>query len=240
MSISFFLNIAGALIGSVGAFLYALRIMMRQEQANTATWIIIVLQDFAGLYLVYSAGNTRPYIQIGWCISGSLILLASLRSMSNRWLLGWTEIWSIMICFAAIIIWLISKSATISLAFYGLSIIVSLIPQAKDYFKDPSSARKSAWIWWVSTVAISLPVTAIIIDGKISVEYILIYSIIFITNIVMIFLCQRKICKNPLQWCDGFSLCIFSFIFIVEMAGIEPTYPYWDYIKSSYVVNLFF
>ena len=57
-------------------------------------------------------------------------------------------------------------------------------------------------------------------------------------------LCSKQEVKNlqvannkPLMHASAVSFCIF---FSVEMAGIEPTYPYWDYIKSSYVVNLFF
>ena len=189
-NISLFLNVAGAGIGSVAACLYGVRIWMGKEQANLATWFIIFVLDFVGLYLAYATGNTEPYIQIGWCVAATIILFATFVRKSE-WVWSKTETRVLLICLASVAIWLSSKAVTVSLLGYVTAAVISAIPQAKDYLKNPEVARKSAWVWQVSIVAILFSIAAKLVNGKFGAKHILVYVALLGLNAVMTYLCLR-------------------------------------------------
>ena len=195
IDISLVLNVAGAVIGSAAACLYGVRIWMGKEKANLATWFIIFILDFVGLYLAYVTGNTEPYIQIGWCVAAIIILLATFVR-KGEWVWSKTETGILLICLASVAIWLSSKAVTVSLLGYVTAAVISVIPQAKDYLKNPEVARKSAWLWQVSIVAILFSIAAKLVNGKTGVEDLLVYVSLLVLNAVMTYLCLRTTNKQ--------------------------------------------
>lgn len=191
MSLSLILNIVGAIIGSSAACLYAFRIWQKKEKANLATWFIIFLLDFIGLYLAYATGNTEPYIQIGWCVAATLILIAT-WVRKGEWAWTKTETLVLVTCVASIIVWITSKAVIISLLGYIIAAILSAWPQAKDYMKNPKVARASAWVWQVSVIAILFSLAAKFVNSEYGVEHTLVYYALLGLNVAMATLCTRK------------------------------------------------
>ncbi|MEN9337791.1 MAG: hypothetical protein RIQ41_105 [Candidatus Parcubacteria bacterium] len=190
INLSVFLNVVGAVIGSAAACLYGVRIWMGKEQANLATWFIIFILDFVGLYLAYATGNTEPYIQIGWCVAATIILLATFVR-KGQWVWSKTETGVLLICLTSVAIWLSSKAMTVSLLGYVTADVISAIPQAKDYVKNPEAARKSAWVWQVSIVAILFSIAAKLVNGEFGAEHTLVYVALLGLNAAMTYLCLR-------------------------------------------------
>ncbi len=192
MSVSLILNIVGAIIGSSAACLYAFRIWQKKEKANLATWFIIFLLDFVGLYLAYATGNTEPYIQIGWCVAATLILVAT-WTRKGEWVWTKTESLVLVTCVASILVWVTSKAVTISLLSYIIAAILSAWPQAKDYMKNPRAARASAWMWQVSIIAILFSLVAKFVNNEYGVEHTFVYYALLGLNVAMAMLCSRKV-----------------------------------------------
>ncbi len=189
-NLALYLNIIGALIGCLSAMLFAFRIWQKKEHANLATWAIVWLLDFAGLYLAYATGNNEPYVQIGWCFAASLILLATwLRK--GLWVWSRTDSYVLILCTVSLAIWLLSGSVAWSLAGYIAAALLSALPQAKDYLEYPARARASAWVWLVSIAAMLFTLGSKIISGELGIEHTLVYSALLFLNIVMSFLCLR-------------------------------------------------
>ncbi len=140
------LNVFGAVLGSLAACLYAMRVWLKKERANLATWTIVLVLDFAGLYLAYATGNDEPYIQLGWCVAAILIVLAAWLRKGD-WLWTRTETIVLVICAVSVGVWLTSEAVALSLIGYLLAVFLSAVPQARDYLRHPDVARKSAWVW---------------------------------------------------------------------------------------------
>ncbi len=189
-SLSIALNLAGAVIGSAAACLYGVRIWMGKEQANLATWFIIFILDFVGLYLAYATKKTDPYIEIGWCVAVTIILLATFVR-KGEWVWSKTETGVLLTCLASVAIWLSSKVVIVALLGYVTAAVISVIPQARDYLKNPKVARKSAWIWQVSAVAILFSIVAKLVKGEFGAKDILVYVALLGLNAVMTYLCLR-------------------------------------------------
>ncbi len=185
------LNIFGAVLGSLAACLYALRVWQQKERANLATWSIILFLDLVGLYLTYVTGNHEPYIQMGWCIAALFIVIAAWVRKGD-WLWTRTETVVLAICVASVFIWLTSEAVLISLLGYLTAAYLSVWPQAKDYLRHPEVARKSAWVWQVSIIAILFPLMAKLVERKYGIEHTLIYYALIGLNVIMAMLCMRR------------------------------------------------
>ncbi|QQS21126.1 MAG: hypothetical protein IPL87_01175 [Candidatus Moraniibacteriota bacterium] len=185
------MNIFGAVLGSLAACLYALRVWQKKERANLATWSIVLVLDVAGLYLAYATGNKEPYIQAGWCIAVLLIFIATWKRKGD-WQWTKTESTVLAICVLSVVVWLTSQAVLISLLGYLTAAFLSAWPQAKDYLRHPEVARKSAWVWQVSIVAILFPLIAKLVEGKYDVEHTLIYCALIGLNVIMAALCMRR------------------------------------------------
>ncbi len=190
--LAFALNIFGAVLGSLAACLYAVRIWQKKERANLATWFIVLILDFVGLYLAYATGNSEPYIQAGWCIAALLIVIAALVRRGD-WLWTRTETNVLAICAVSVSVWLTSEAVLISLIGYLVAAFLSTWPQAKDYLRHPEVARKSAWLWQVSIIAILFPLVAKLVEQKYGVEHTLIYYALIGLNVGMAILCMRRV-----------------------------------------------
>ncbi len=192
MTLAFLLNIVGTMLGSLAASLYGIRVWMGKEEANLATWLIVLLLDLVGVYLAFVTGNDEPYIQIGWCFAAALIATAAwLRKGSWQW--TGTETMVLVLCVASMAIWTISESAYFSLAGYLTAAYLSAFPQGRDYLRDPKAARKSAWVWQVSIVAILFPLSAKFVEQKYGMGHTLIYYALIVLNMIMAGLCMRRV-----------------------------------------------
>lgn len=189
--LAFALNVFGAVLGSLAAGLYGIRVWAGKERANLATWSIVLILDVVGLYLAYATGNDEPYIQLGWCIAATLIVIAAwLRKGDWVWTTNETVV--LVICTASVFVWLTSEAALISLLGYLAATYLSVLPQAKDYIRHPEVARKSAWVWQVSIVAIMFPLVAKLVESKYGIGDTLIYYALIGLNVIMSALCMRR------------------------------------------------
>lgn len=188
----FALNIFGAVLGSLAAGLYGVRIWMGKEEANLATWSIVLTLDIVGLYLAYATGNDEPYIQMGWC-AAALIIVIGAWARKGDWV--WTKIDTAVlgICTLSVAVWLTSNAALVSLSGYLVAVYLSAVPQARDYLRDPITARKSAWVWQVSIVAIMFPLAAKLVEQKYGIEHTMIYYAFIVLNMIMAALCMRPV-----------------------------------------------
>lgn len=189
--LAFWLNLTGAVLGSLAACLYALRVWQKKERANLATWSIIFVLDVAGLYLTYVTGNHEPYIQIGWCIAALLIVIATWVRKGN-WLWTRAETIVLALCTASVSVWLMSEAVLVSLIGYLTAVYLSAWPQAKDYLGHPEMARRSAWVWQVSIIAILFPLAAKFVEQKYGVGHTFIYYALIVLNLIMAALCMRR------------------------------------------------
>ena len=190
--ISLGLNIFGAVLGSFAAALYGIRVWMGKEKANLATWSIVLILDVVGVYLTYATGNREPYIQLGWCFAAALIVTAAWIRKGD-WAWTKTDTAVLVICAASVAIWLSSEAVLISLLGYLAAAYLSVWPQAKDYLRNPSIAKKSAWVWQVSIIAILFPLASKLIEQKHGVEHTLIYYALIGLNVMMSSLCMRRV-----------------------------------------------
>jgi hypothetical protein len=158
-------TIASGVIGMVSASVFAGQIQRFKIKVNLATWTMVLVLDFVGLYLLIAAGNNQPYIQIGWCVAAVLIFLAALNNRGD-WKWSAIETYSVATCVAAILVWVLTKSVW-SLLGYVAACYVSAIPQAVQYLKQVRHERvQSAWMWMVSVFAISLAIIGIPPEAK--------------------------------------------------------------------------
>lgn len=193
-SLSLALNVIGAIIGSSAACLYAVRIWRMKERANLATWSVVWVLDFVGLYLTYVTGNKEPYIQLGWCVAATLIVVATWIRRGD-W--QWTRIESITLAItvASVAVWIIGAKgevAILALSGYILACFVSVWPQARDYIKRPDVAQKSAWMWQVSLLSLTFIIASKWVAGKFGFGDTLVYYALFLLNAIMMALCLRR------------------------------------------------
>jgi uncharacterized membrane protein len=181
----------GAIIGCGSAIVYGVRIWLGKEKANLATWTIILTLDGVGLYLAFATGNDEAYIQIGWCLAALMIVIGAWKQKGD-WVWTENETQTLILCIASVVVWLMSEAVTFSLLGYIAATAFSVWPQAKDYIRDQVMARKSAWIWQVSIIAIVFPIAAKLLQGKYGAEHLLLYGWFLVLNVCMAALCMRK------------------------------------------------
>ena len=128
--------------GFVVPTLFALDIYVGKTTPNIASWGMFLLLDTIGLFLVYKAGNKKPYLQCGWVLALILIMLAILLSKST-FHFGLIEILSCLAGIVSIYLW-ITKSAKLGLYPYVVGCYIAFIPQVIDYWTKPQPE-----VWWV-------------------------------------------------------------------------------------------
>ncbi|KKS35035.1 MAG: hypothetical protein UU98_C0043G0010 [Parcubacteria group bacterium GW2011_GWD2_42_14] len=189
--LAFSLNVIGAVLGSLAGCIYGIRIFLGKEKANLATWSIVLLLDSAGLYLTYVTGNDEPYIQIGWCFTAALIFVGAWVRKGD-WVWTRTETAVLVLCIVSVVLWLTSEAVLVSLFGYLAAAYLSALPQAKDYLRHPEVARKSAWVWQISVVAILFPLAAKLVEEKYGIGDTLIYYAFIVLNMSLAVLCMRR------------------------------------------------
>jgi len=108
------------------------------------------------------------------------------------WVWTWVETIVFVLCIASVVLWLTSEIALISLIGYLTAAYLSILPQVKDYLRHPEVARKSAWVWQVSVVAILFPLAAKLMEGKYGIGDTLIYYAFIVLNMSLAMLCMRR------------------------------------------------
>lgn len=138
-----------AVVGFATPAYFAWQTYTKQWGLNLATWALIFILDALGLVLAYKSGNKRPWIQWGWAVAASLILLATLNN-KHTWAFGWVEYICIACCFISVYFWLTEK-ADRGLMSYIVAVYISFVPQLVDYWDSPQP--ETWWLWLGSIVA---------------------------------------------------------------------------------------
>ena len=121
---------------------------------NVATWGMVLVLDGLGLILAFKGGNEKPYLQLGWAMA-ALCIFAAVLLNGNRVMWGWTESVSVLLCCAAIVLW-ITKSALVAQWAYMAAMYISFVPLMADYWKEPQP--ETLWLWLMTIVSCLLAV----------------------------------------------------------------------------------
>lgn len=171
--------------GILGFFIptyFAWIIYQENIPQNLATWSMVLFLDFLGLILVYKSGNKKPYLQIGWCIAATCIVLSILLG-DSPWHWGRVETLSVLICLLSVVLWL-TCSAKVALFAFLLAFMVSGLPLAVDFWHHPEP--NTIWVWAWSLVACVL---AIYGAEKRDIANTLVPWTAILTNLILIILC---------------------------------------------------
>lgn len=134
---------------------FAWEIYLAQAVPNAPTWLMVFLLDLTGLWVAYTEGNKRPYLQAAWLI-GSIIILAAVLSQPNIWRWGPIEVSSSIVCTLAVILWrMLEKTyaAIVGLALQSIAVYISFLPQIYDYWKAP---EPGTWYLWLGSALASV------------------------------------------------------------------------------------
>lgn len=189
---AFWLNLSGAVLSTFTSCTYGVRIWRGKEEANLATWLIFFLLNVLGLLLAYEAGNPEPYVQMSWCIT-ALFIVAVVWRRKGAWVWTRTETTVLIACVMAALVWCTIEAVLVSLVCYLAASYLATWPQARDYFRRPEVARRSAWVWIVNVVTILFPLAAKLVEQKYGAEHTLMYIAFFIPNALMAMLCLRRV-----------------------------------------------
>jgi hypothetical protein len=180
------LSVLSGLLVSVVACIYAWQIFATKLQVNIATWSMILLLDIVGLFLALRVGNTQPFMHIGWVFFDLLICVAALLNEGN-WKWRRTESVSTVFCSGAILLWIIAPPLW-SIYAYLTACVFALFPQARYYWFDEGTARKSSWVWLASSIAIVMTLYAIPV---VTPEYLTVTGGLLIMYLSMAYLAFR-------------------------------------------------
>ncbi len=146
--------LASGILGFIIPTYFAWTIYQENIPQNLATWSMILLLDFLGLILVYKDGNKKPFLQIGWCVAATCIVLSILFS-NSPWQWGTIETVSVAICLLAVVLWL-TMSAHIALYAYLVAFFVSSVPLAMDFWYHPQPGTLWVWLWTIGTCGLAI------------------------------------------------------------------------------------
>jgi hypothetical protein len=149
---------AGVLVACASTA-YAVQIYRARLHANIATWFMVVLIDSLGLMLALETGNSNPTIHIAWVATDVLICLAILRNTAH-WHWGRVETLSLTLCVLLLPVW-VSTESSLSLYGYLVACGCTLFPQATQYWKNRTLARKSAWLWIINSIALVMTILSV-------------------------------------------------------------------------------
>ncbi|MEK7639229.1 MAG: hypothetical protein AAB388_03665 [Patescibacteria group bacterium] len=181
------LTITSGIIGFLSTSVFAGQIQFLRLKVNLATWVMIAVMNYIGLAMVLAAGNTEPYIQIGWCLGATLVLLAALNNRGD-WKWTHVETWSMVACGLAVLVWVMTKSVW-ALFGYILAAYISVVPQVLQYWKQNRDERKgTAWLWIASSIAIVLAV----VGSPLTPEYLIVLIGLLVLNLTMAWLALRR------------------------------------------------
>lgn len=145
---------ASGLLGFFITTLFAWTIYRDNIPQNVATWTMIMLLDVLGVILAYKDGNKQPYLQIGWTVAATCVVLA-IAFGDSPWQWGQTETISLLLCGVATVLWLM-MSARAALFAYMAAMYLSTVPLIVDYWRQPQSGTLWVWLWTIVGCALAI------------------------------------------------------------------------------------
>ncbi len=176
---------AGILV-AISATAYAFQVYRAHLHANMATWLMVVLIDGFGLVLALATGNSNPAIHIVWVVTDVLICFAILRNTAH-WHWKLIETLSLVACITSLTLWVTTDSA-FSLYAYLIACAFTLLPQAIQYWKNRTLARKSAWLWIVNSIALVMTILSV---QSLTPEYSIVSLGLLVLNLAMVLIALR-------------------------------------------------
>jgi hypothetical protein len=176
---------AGILV-AVSATAYAFQVYRAHLHANMATWLMVVLIDGFGLVLALATGNSSPSIHIVWVVTDILICIAILRNTAH-WHWKHIETFSLIACISSLTLW-VTTDSSLSLYAYLIACGFTLLPQAIQYWKNRTLARKSAWLWIVNSVALVMTILSV---QTLTPEYTIVSLGLLVLNLAMVLIALR-------------------------------------------------
>jgi hypothetical protein len=179
-----FANGVSGILSFLGPTYFAWTIYQNHIPQSLATWSMTLLLDGLGLLLALTAGNKKPYLQLGWFLAAFCIVSAILTGKSP-WHWGGTENISLLLCFFAVVLWQ-KLNAKVAIFAFIAGFIVAAIPLMSDYWNEPQ--RSTAWIWALTIFTCFLSIYG---AKKQTVEYIAVPWGAALMNGFILFLCLR-------------------------------------------------
>lgn len=146
---------SGGFCGCTIATLLAWDIFQGHTPVNGATWLMVLVLDALGLFLLVKAGHHWPPLQIGWTVAATLIFAAVLYT-GQAWAWGVVEYSSIAGCLCAALLYFKGGKAIWALYAYLVATYISIIPQAVDYWQEPRPETLYIWVWSATGCALAL------------------------------------------------------------------------------------
>lgn len=183
---SLVLSYGAAVLTSTSLLLYAYQVYHAHLKTSIATWGMFFVIDFAGLILAIATGNANPIIHIAWVITDVLICFAALKNRANlKW--GYIETVSVAVCIVSLHAWLVT-GASWSLFGYLIACAFTMLPQAHQYWTNKQTARKSAWIWVVNSIALVMTILSV---QPLTPEYSVVSLGLLSLNLAMVLIALR-------------------------------------------------
>jgi len=142
------------LLGFIIPTYFAWTVYQNNISQNIASWGMILLLDVLGLFLAYKDGNKKPYLQIGWVLAATCIVLA-ITLGNSPWQWGWAESISLALCGISTVLWL-TLSARVAIWAYMVAMYISLIPLMMDYWQKPQPETMWLWLWTIATCLLAI------------------------------------------------------------------------------------
>lgn len=188
MSIEFIIASLAVLIQLVGVFFYIRAMALGTTKPNRVTWIIWALAPLIGTWLAWRAGaglSILPVFMAGF--NPVLVLIASFVIKNGYWHVTRFDIYCGVLALLALIMWLITKSFSISILFAILSDGLAAFPTLAKSWKYPETETASAYIGGIQANILGL---FIIKEWSFPIYSLGIYFILI--NLMIVFSIYRK------------------------------------------------
>ena len=135
------------LIQFVGVFFYIREMVRGKTKPNRVTWLIWALAPLIGTWLAWKAGaglSILPVFMAGF--NPVLVLIASFVVKNGYWHITKFDVYCGILAFAALIMWVITKSFSLSILFAILSDGLAAFPTLLKSWKYPETESASTYI----------------------------------------------------------------------------------------------
>lgn len=173
-----------------GSFFYIRDVIRGRTKPNLVSWFFWALAPLIGSYLQYQAGaglSILPVFLMGF-MPLVIFVVASLRH-NGYWKLSKFDIWCGVFSFLALVCWLVTKRADISILFAILSDALAAIPTLVKSWKFPDTETA---IGYAPGIANNILGLLVITNWNFSTASFGIYFIILNTTLI-IFIKRKKI-----------------------------------------------
>ena len=178
----------GVLLNIVGYYFYFKGMFFGQTKPNLISWFIWMLAPFLGVFFQLKAGAGWSVLPIFIAGFGPLIvLLVSIFKRDGYWKITFLDIICGLLALASLLLYILTKSLTISIVFVILSDGLAAVPTLVKSWKFPESETASIYLTGILSQIIGL----LIIKEWIFPIYSLGFYFI-IVNLSIIFCIYRK------------------------------------------------